>query len=125
QGSRNVWVAERSANGSFTSRQLTNYSGDIGVEIGTLAWSADGRTLVFERGGEPNPLTLPLGSAPGQLWAIALGDTAPRLLGDGSSPAIAPNANIVAYAARNSILLASLDGSGKTQTLVRDAGRDA
>jgi dipeptidyl aminopeptidase/acylaminoacyl peptidase len=124
QGSRNIWVAERSANGSFASRQLTRYSGDIGVEIGSLVWSSDGTTLVFERGGEPNPRSLPLGTAPGQLWAIALADTAPRLIGDGSSPAIAPKANIVAYAARNSILLASLDGSGKPQPVVRDAGRD-
>jgi dipeptidyl aminopeptidase/acylaminoacyl peptidase len=124
QGSRNIWVSEPSANGSFTSRQLTRYSGDIGVEIGSLAWSSDGRTLVFERGGEPNPQSLPLGTAPGQLWTIALGDTTPRLIGDGSSPAIAPNANIVAYAGRNSFILAALDGSAKPQAVVRDAGRD-
>jgi dipeptidyl aminopeptidase/acylaminoacyl peptidase len=124
QGSRNIWVAERSANGSFTSRQLTRYSGDIGVEIGTLVWSADGGTLVFERGGEPNPRSLPLGTAPEQIWTIALGDTTPRLIGDGSSPALAPKANMVAYAGRNSILVASLDGSAKPQVVVRDLGRD-
>jgi dipeptidyl aminopeptidase/acylaminoacyl peptidase len=124
QGSRNIWVAEPSANGSFTSRQLTRYSGDIGVEIGALAWSPDGRTLVFERGGEPNPQSLPLGTTPGQLWSIAVGDTAPRLLGDGSSAAIAPKGNIVAYSARTTIVLVSLDGTGKPQTIVRDAGRD-
>jgi dipeptidyl aminopeptidase/acylaminoacyl peptidase len=124
EGSRNIWVAEPSANGSFTSRQLTRFSGDIGVEIGRLLWSSDGQALVFERGGEPNPRSLPLGTAPGQLWTIALGDTAPRLIGDGSSPAMAPKANTLAYVARNSILLASLDGSGKPQAVVRDLGRD-
>ena len=50
-------------NGSFASRQLTRYTGDIGVEIGTMAWSFDGRALVFERGGEPNPRSLPLGTS--------------------------------------------------------------
>ena len=123
QGSRNIWVAERATNGAFASRQLTKYSGDIGVEIGSLVWSADGGSLVFERGGEPNPQSLPLGTAPGQLWTMTLSDTAPRLIGDGGSPAIAPKANVVAYAARNSLILTSLDGSGKPQPVVRDMGR--
>src|SRR3954469_19022092 len=94
QGSRNIWVGEPGANGSFTARQLTRFTGDIGVEIGALAWTFDGQTLVFERGGEPNPRNLALGSTPGQLWTISLGDTTPRLIGDGSSPAMAPKANI-------------------------------
>ncbi len=124
QGSRNIWVGEPSANGSLVARQLTRFPGDIGVEIGTLAWAADGQTLVFERGGEPNPRDLPLGSTPPQLWAISLSDTMPRLIGDGGSPAMAPRANMIAYVARNSIVVLPLDGSGKPQTVVRDAGRD-
>ena len=124
EGSRNIWVGEAGANGSFTSRQLTRYTGDAGVEMGTLAWSFDGQALAFERGGEPNPRDLPLGSAAQQIWAIALGDTTPRLIGDGSSPTPAPNANVIAYVARNSIALAPFDGSGKPQTVIRDLGRD-
>ena len=124
EGSRNIWVGEPGPNGAFTSRQLTRFSGDIGVEIGTFAWTFDGEALVFERGGEPNPRDLPLGSTPGQLWTISLGDTVPRLIGDGSSPAMAPRAKTVAYIARNSIVLAQLDGSEKPQTIVRDLGRD-
>ena len=107
QGSRNIWIAEPAANGSFASRQLTRYTGDIGVEIGSMAWSSDGRALVFERGGEPNPRSLSLGTSPEQIWTIALGDTTPRLIDDGSSPAMAPNADTVAYVDRNSILLAA------------------
>jgi len=42
EGSRNIWVAQPSANGSFTSRQLTRFTGDVGVEIGTPVWSLDG-----------------------------------------------------------------------------------
>jgi dipeptidyl aminopeptidase/acylaminoacyl peptidase len=123
-GSRNIWVAEPSASGSFTSRQLTRYTGDVGVEIGTPVWSFDGQTLAFVRGGEPNPRDLPLGSTPAQIWAITVGDTAPRLVGEGSSPTPAPNANTIAYVARNSIVLAPLDGSAKPQIVVRDLGRD-
>jgi len=124
QGSRNIWVAEPAANGSFVAKQLTRFTGDNGVEIGTLMWASDGQTLVFERGGEPNPRDLPLGSTPPQLWSISLSDTTPRLIGDGGSPAMAPKANMVAYVARNSIVVVPLDGSGKPQTIVRDAGRD-
>src|SRR5690348_6154005 len=124
EGSRNIWIAEPSANGSFASRQLTRFSGDLGVEIEAPVWSGDGQTLVFVRGGEPNPRDLPLGGTPAQIWAMTLGDTAPRLIGDGSSPTPAPNANILAYVARNSIVVTSLDGSSKPQVIVRDLGRD-
>ena len=124
EGSRNIWIAERSANGSFTSRQLTRYAGDIGVEIEKPVWSFDGQSLAFVRGGEPNPRDLPLGSTPAQIWAIAVGDTAPHLIGDGSSPAPAPDANTIAYVARNSIALVPFDGSGKPQVVVKDLGRD-
>jgi dipeptidyl aminopeptidase/acylaminoacyl peptidase len=125
EGSRNIWVAEPTANGSFAPRQLTNYTGDLGVEIETPVWSSDGKTLVFMRGGEQNPRDLPLGSsAPAQMWAMTLGDTAPRLIGDGSSPTMSPTANTVAYVARNSIVVLPLDGGAKPQTVVRDLGRD-
>lgn len=124
EGSRNIWVAEPSANGSFAPRQLTNYVGDLGVEIETPEWSFDGKTLVFVRGGEQNPRDLPLGGTPAQMWAITLGDTAPRLIGDGNSTRMSPTANTVAYVARNSIVVLPLDGSAKPQTVVRDLGRD-
>src|SRR5690348_7126336 len=124
EGSRNLWIAEPSANGSFTSRQLTRYTGDAGIEIGTPVWSYDGQTLAFVRGGEPNPRDLPLGGTPAQIWAITLGDTALRLIGEGGSPTPSPNANVLAYVGRNSIVVAPLDGSGKPQVVVRDLGRD-
>jgi dipeptidyl aminopeptidase/acylaminoacyl peptidase len=124
EGSRNIWIAEPAANGSFTSRQLTRYTGDVGVEIGTPVWSFDGQTLAFVRGGEPNPRDLPLGSTPAQIWAMTVGDTAPRLIGEGGSPTPAPNGNTLAFVARNSIALVALDGSGKPQVVVRDLGRD-
>ncbi|MFL5613100.1 MAG: S9 family peptidase [Gemmatimonadaceae bacterium] len=124
EGSRNIWVAEPSANGSFTSRQLTNYPGDLGIEIETPVWSFDGQTLAFVRGGEPNPRDLPLGSTPSQIWAISLSDTTPRLIGDGSQPTMSPKANVLAFVARNSIATVPLDGSAKPQTIVRDLGRD-
>ena len=124
EGSRNIWVAEPGPDGSFASRQLTRYTGDDGVEIGTLAWSFDGQTVAFERGGEPNPRDLPLGGVPPQIWIVALGDSTPHLIGDGSQPTMAPKSDMMAFVARNSIVLAPLSGGGKPQVIVRDLGRD-
>src|SRR4029079_18908271 len=45
EGARNVWVAEPSANGSFTSRQLERFARDLGVEIGARAVRVDGHAL--------------------------------------------------------------------------------
>ncbi len=123
EGSRNIWIGEPGAGGAFTSRQLTRFQGDIGIEIGTPTWSADGGRVFFERGGEPNPESLPLGTEPEQLWTMALSDTAPTLIGNGSGAAVAPDGKRLAYAAGRSMLLASVDGSGKPQTVVRDLGR--
>jgi dipeptidyl aminopeptidase/acylaminoacyl peptidase len=123
RGSRNIWLGEPGANGSFTSRQVTGFTGDDGVEIGQLAWSHDGQSIAFVRGGEPNPRDLPLGGTPPQLWTMTVGDTAPHLIGDGSGATPAPNDNRLAYVARNSIVLANMDGSGKPQVIVRDLGR--
>src|SRR5262249_5509679 len=59
KGARNIWVA---AAPDYKGRRLTNYTQDDGNDLGELAWSADGNTIVFTRGGElsddgdiPNP----------------------------------------------------------------------
>jgi dipeptidyl aminopeptidase/acylaminoacyl peptidase len=123
RGSRNVWIAERAANGSYQARALTRYAGDDGLEIENLSWSHQGNAVVFTRGGPANPRSLPLGSTPSQVWTMAVGDTAPRLLGDGGSPVMSPKGDAVALMARNEIVLQRLDG-GRPVPLVRDRGRD-
>ncbi|MDQ2889878.1 MAG: S9 family peptidase, partial [Gemmatimonadota bacterium] len=125
EGSRNIWIGEPAADGAFKSRQLTRFTGDIGIEIGTPIWSADGERVFFERGGEPNPQSLPLATPREQLWTMALSDTAPTLVGDGTGLAVSPKGKNVAFVAGNSILLAAIDGSGKPQPLVKDLGRPA
>jgi dipeptidyl aminopeptidase/acylaminoacyl peptidase len=125
RGARNVWVAEPAANGSYTSRRLTKYTLDDGSEIGDLSWRPNGEGVVFTRGGAANPSSLPLGAATTQLWTMALGDSAPRLLGDGRAPAISPKGDAIAYVARNEIVLARLDGgAARPEPLVRERGRD-
>lgn len=125
QGSRNVWVAEPSANGSYKARALTTYTGDDGAEIGDLVWAKDGEALAYTRGGPFNPLSLPRGAAaPQQLWTVSLSDGVPHALGDGHAPAISPRGDVVAYLARDQVLLAHMDGSGKPELLIHDRGTD-
>jgi len=46
---RNVWVAEGP---QFSPRRLTRYTADDGQEITSLSLSADGRSVVYVRGGD-------------------------------------------------------------------------
>src|ERR1700681_3638798 len=63
RGARNLWVA---AAPDYQGRRLTPYTEDDGQDLGDVAWSADGRVLVYVRGGDfdtggdsPNPRNLP------------------------------------------------------------------
>src|SRR5580704_16665268 len=59
RGARNVWVA---AAPDYKGRRLTAYKDDDGQDLAELAWSADGKFLLYTRGGDldthrdiPNP----------------------------------------------------------------------
>ncbi|MDH5610045.1 MAG: S9 family peptidase, partial [Cyclobacteriaceae bacterium] len=66
RGKRNVYVAEGPA---YAARKLTSYEQDDGQEISSLSLSADGKRIVYVRGGEHgsnwdddvtlNPLSMP------------------------------------------------------------------
>jgi len=40
---------------AYEANKLTGYTGDIGVDIGDLVFSPDGKILVFVRGNGKNP----------------------------------------------------------------------
>jgi len=120
RGARNVYVADGPA---FQPRRLTPYTVDDGQELTGLSFSSDGRTIVYVRGGDhganwtaegnlqPNPTSVPV-AARMQVFAIAAsGDGAPRLLGEGDEPAIAPGGDRVAFVRERRIWIAPLDGS--------------
>src|SRR5437588_6241049 len=65
RGARNIWVAEAP---DYKGRQLTNYRDDDGQEIAQIAWTPDGRSILYVRGGDfethrdnPNPASLTQG----------------------------------------------------------------
>jgi dipeptidyl aminopeptidase/acylaminoacyl peptidase len=127
KGSRNVWVAGPLADGAYAAHAATTYSADDGQEVGELAWSPDGETIVYTRGtlgGAPktNPLSLPQGDAAEGLWAVSVNGGSPKKLADGHAAAVSPSGD-VAFIANGQVFEAKLDGSEKPVPLVAEKGR--
>jgi dipeptidyl aminopeptidase/acylaminoacyl peptidase len=120
RGVRNIYVAHGP---SFTPRRLTPYREDDGQELTQLSFSADGSTIVYVRGGDhgsnrqadaPNPAGLAT-QPKVQIWSVAVGGGAPRLVGEGDEPAIAPDSMRVALVKNRQVLVAPIDGSKPAQ----------
>lgn len=125
RGARNVWVAEPP---EYRGRAVTAYTGDDGQEITELAFTPDGKTLVYVRGGPPNregevpnPTSDPAGSTQA-VYAVALGGGAPRRLGDGTGPAISARGDRVAFVQKDKVWWAKLDGSEKAEPAFQARG---
>ncbi|HXB23334.1 MAG TPA: prolyl oligopeptidase family serine peptidase [Gemmatimonadaceae bacterium] len=128
RGRRNVWVAEPGADGGYAARAVTSYTEDDGQELGELAWSPDGETIVYARGSlgpgsRTNPLSLPSGDLGQELYAVSVHGGAPKKLGDGHGASVSPKGDIVAYESGGHIWAAHLDGSGKAESLISEKGR--
>lgn len=124
EGVRNVWVAEGP---DFEARQLTSYTEDDGEGLSDLAWTPDGSAIVYVRGGAPNrrgeypnPLSLPTGTAL-EIWIVKLDGGEPRKLVEGSSPAVSPEGDVVAFLRGGDIWSAPVD-SGDAERLVKARG---
>ena len=120
RGVRNVYAADGPA---FEPRRLTSYREDDGQELTQLAFSHDGATLVYVRGGDhgstrpgdapPNPAGSTV-QPKIQIWSIRVNAAAgnePKLLGEGDEPVIAPDASRVAFVRNKQIWIAPIDGS--------------
>lgn len=107
RGVRNVMYA---AAPQFQARALTAYSADDGQEIGGLAFTPDGGSILYVRGGELNPAHSPHGVEQA-IWVVPTSGGAPRRIGQGDSPAVSPKGGRVAFVRNNQIWWAPLDGS--------------
>jgi len=111
RGARNLWVA---AAPDYKGRRLTSYKEDDGQDLGDVAWSADGRFLVYARGGDletngdiPNPRNLP--QTPEQaVYAIPFDGGAPRKLSDGRGAVVSRDGH-VAFSKNGQIWMTTLD----------------
>jgi dipeptidyl-peptidase-4 len=127
QGKRNIWVAQEP---EYRPRQLTAYSLDDGQELGDLAFDAEGKIIVYVRGGSanrggeyPNPTSNPEG-AEQAVWAIKVEGGEPWQLGKGDNPVPSPVGNSVAFTLRGDIYLTSLDESAKPEQFFKARGRN-
>ncbi|HXH07117.1 MAG TPA: prolyl oligopeptidase family serine peptidase [Vicinamibacterales bacterium] len=129
RGSRNIWVATPP---DYRGRRLTNYVGDDGQDISALAWTPDGRAVVYVRGGDanrqgelPNPTSDPKGVEQA-IWIIGLDGGDPRRIGDGDNPSVSPRGDRIAFTHRGRIWAATLGPGpqpGKPEPLIAGRGQ--
>ncbi|MGM9511178.1 S9 family peptidase [Larkinella sp. GY13] len=128
QGRRNVYVAEGP---DFTPRKLTSYTEDDGQEITSLSISADGKWVVYVRGGDhgsnwdealpvnpsssPNPIKV-------QIWSLPFAGGEPKSLSEGDEPLISPKNDQIAFIKGNQIWTAPIDGSSPAKNLFTARG---
>ena len=128
EGRRNIYVAEGP---DYTPRKLTDFSTDDGEEITGLSISADGRWVVFARGGDhganwdgglpvdptsdTQPFKMQVASIP---WA---GGTV-KYLSEGDGPAISPDSKQVAFIRNGQVWMAPTDGSTAASNLMTTRG---
>ena len=128
EGKRNVYVAEGP---DFTPRKLTDYSVDDGQEITGLSISADGKWVVFARGGDHGsnwddalpvdptsdiqPFKMQVASIP---WA---GGTV-KYLSEGDQPLISPDSKQVVFLKSGQVWTAPADGSTAATALFTTRG---
>ncbi|MPZ18177.1 MAG: prolyl oligopeptidase family serine peptidase [Luteitalea sp.] len=126
RGVRSLWVADGP---QFEPRQLFSSEGEDGQELTHLAFSADGRHLVYVRGGDhgsnwaaegnlmPNPTSSPV-EPKTQVWAVAVdGGGEPTLIGEGDEPVLAPQDDGVVFKKGRELWAASIDGRTRAARL--------
>ena len=126
RGVRNIWVTDSTR---AAARIVTAFTQDDGQDIASLAFSADGRTLYFVRGGgpnrsgeAPNPTSDPAG-AEQVIWRVKLDGTAAVRVTEGTSPTPSPRGDGFVFTRRGTIWNAIVSGdSTRTTQLLKMRG---
>ena len=107
RGSRNLWVADATADGAHGARQVTAYIGDDGVDMGEVRWTPDANSIIYTRGGSFE----------------GVNGGAPRKLGDGHAAEVSPTGDTIAYLNGEQIWVASLSSTEEDSHLIHDRGK--
>lgn len=124
RGARNLWVA---AAPDYKGRRLTAYKEDDGQDVGMIQWTADGRSIIYVRGGnleqigQAIPNARSLAQMPDQsIWIIPFEGGAPKKLAEGHSPAPSKDGR-VAFIRAGQIWITNVNAE-KPVELVRTRG---
>jgi len=104
RGVRNIYVA---SGPGYEARRVTSYKDDDGQELTHLAFSNNGRMIVYVRGGDhgsgrpgddgpPNPAQLPV-QPKIQVWSVPVAGGEAKVLADGDDFAIDPDSSRVVF----------------------------
>ncbi len=128
RGQRNLYVAEGPA---FAPRKLTSYTADDGQELTSVSLSADGRWVVFVRGGDHGsnfddavPVNPTFSPTPPrvQIWSMPFEGGEAKVVGDGDGPVLSPKSDQVAFTRGGQIWIAPIDGSAPGKMLFSARG---
>ena len=127
EGKRNVYVAEGPA---FQPRKLTDYKADDGQEITSLQISADGKWVVYVRGGDhggnwgddqPVNTTFTAAMPKVQVWTVPFSGGEPKAASEGDDPVLSPKSDSVVFIKGGQAWIASV-GSSSARNLFTTHG---
>ena len=128
QGKRNIYVAEGP---EFKPRKVTGFDEDTGQQLSGISISADGKWVVFVRGGEHsgnrdngvtvNPASL-LNMPKVEIFSVPFSGGKVKVLAEGDYPAISPRSDLVAFIKGGQVWQVHPDGSSPAKALFEAKG---
>lgn len=122
QGKRNIYVAEAPG---FAPRKITDYNKDDGQELTSVTISADGKWVVFVRGGDHggSNSSMPVNAAfdpvaaKVQIMSVPFEGGHTNILAEADDPVISPASDRVLFSRGGQVMDVPINGSGAAKPL--------